>query len=1181
MGGAYGHMNHPFDLDLVRTGPDLLRFFNSVLDSIAQQPAVLKFDGVNASVKVVTYDGRKQFAGDRGSSAEIDVSGITRDRVQERWTAKDGTPRSHGMVPAYEKVLDIFNASIPLIRPELERLGLWNNPARYFNIEYAEVSEEMKKTNVVEYSNSYIAIHGVAQFYEKKGTGRRDKYGRPGFDSIDRPGLPRPIMKDRQGNPVLVKRTGRAKLVSDKAIAVPFDQSILDTLVEKMRPVAERYGFNVYSSVPTKYAGDAGREGVEGEFQKVLNTPFPLCIDDAHCPVVYTLGEWLQKANNPLGVPPGGIDLKIKAAPADPLNKDIYLHGRSQKNLADLLDEKYFILDDEGNSTGELDPKQFVSYGGRQVPVIRPMVDAVVFWEVIKNLGAALKRSLTSADFGDVANQEGIVIRDKRFGSTTVTDPETGQTYEMPLDVKVTGDFIIQGLDTQFGRVAEGRIAAEEETEVGDAAEEVVCNAIVGGAGVVYPGGRFEGENPHRGYRHHGIDIWADRGTPVYAAASGVVTYSGKIKGYGEVVAITLSNGLRNVYAHLDRRDVRKGDQVKGCDQVGTVGSTAYGKCGKNFCNEKPHLHFEVILDKGGISRDRRRAEPIKWLASIGSSVATSPEIVDNRGGWKGDLAKFEKRDLINYMGEDAVAQMDAYVESPPPPKQESDFLTLIDTTIEKIPSEEGQILVKVLDPTGVTMWPDVSRAFDAAEKDPTSSNVFMFALTALATVPVLGGKIGLLRTLGAGARGVKGAKKARAVRAAKAVQKRVVDTLKMGYRGAKFLGLSVLTGALLNLIRDISKEDAEEITVKDAEGPGGERGEDVRPPKIALFPGSFKPPHLGHLNTAEQLLDDHEVDEVVVLVSNPRKKLKSGKPNPSVRTIAPGISLDGAAAKGIWALFRESLPLGDKLEIMVSSQPSSFGAALEYVQLPEDEGGPPENATIIFGCGEKQDATGVSDTARFTAVDTIRDKGLARPDLTITSRGCETSRKHSAEYLDLLQASEEIIGGYPHKTAAAEADKEYHAGDFRYLLGLYFNPSTSSETAATIKTLLGDFVPEPKEDIVDSILELLGNVKRESEKAAALSESKKKQLSLDYLYSLVEATIDEISAAGGGTGGVGATQGSPSLIRQATPNKPEKKRKTKRKQPEVKNSLTMETLEDIILNIIEDRVHSTNTNTT
>ena len=108
-----------------------------------------------------------------------------------------------------------------------------------------------------------------------------------------------------------------------------------------------------------------------------------------------------------------------------------------------------------------------------------------------------------------------------------------------------------------------------------------------------------------------------------------------------------------------------------------------------------------------------------------------------------------------------------------------------------------------------------------------------------------------------------------------------------------------------------------------------------------------------------------------------------------------------------------------------------------------------------------------------------------------------------------------------------------------------------------------------------------MGNVKRESEKAAALSESKKKQLSLDYLYSLVEATIDEISAAGGGTGGVGATQGSPSLIRQATPNKPEKKRKTKRKQPEVKNSLTMETLEDIILNIIEDRVHSTNTNTT
>ena len=212
MGGAYGHMNHPFDLDAVKTGEDLVNFFYDIINSIENTPAALKLDGVNASIKIVKgpIEGR-QFAGDRGSSYEIDVNGITKARVAERWVDSP----THGMIGSYRKVLDIFNASLPKIKQQLQQLGMWDNPSRYFNIELAEVDEEDKRTNVVEYDRSYIAIHGLGQFYEKRVVPRPDKRRGPGFTTLSRPGLRRPPLLDDNGDPVLDRR-GNPKLIPDK-----------------------------------------------------------------------------------------------------------------------------------------------------------------------------------------------------------------------------------------------------------------------------------------------------------------------------------------------------------------------------------------------------------------------------------------------------------------------------------------------------------------------------------------------------------------------------------------------------------------------------------------------------------------------------------------------------------------------------------------------------------------------------------------------------------------------------------------------------------------------------------------------------------------------------------------------------------------------------------------------------
>ena len=85
---------------------------------------------------------------------------------------------------------------------------------------------------------------------------------------------------------------------------------------------------------------------------------------------------------------------------------------------------------------------------------------------------------------------------------------------------------------------------------------------------------------------HTGVDIIAAPGTAVVAAAGGVVSSSGFMAEYGNVVEINHDNGLLSRYAHLSKSLVKVGDVVmKGqlIAQVGTTGRTT-----------GPHLHFEV-----------------------------------------------------------------------------------------------------------------------------------------------------------------------------------------------------------------------------------------------------------------------------------------------------------------------------------------------------------------------------------------------------------------------------------------------------------------------------------------------------------------------------------------------------------------------------------------------------------
>ncbi len=149
------------------------------------------------------------------------------------------------------------------------------------------------------------------------------------------------------------------------------------------------------------------------------------------------------------------------------------------------------------------------------------------------------------------------------------------------------------------------------------------AGAVVGGPGKTPKGGRF-GYRRKSGKDHKGIDVFADEGTPVFAAAAGKVVFSGIIKGYGETVVIRHAGGSRTLYSHMTHREVSKGQAVAAGRQIGGVGRTANGKCGRHFCTSPAHLHFEVITDDGPVNRSRRRTDPAVWLARAGTSPSTS-----------------------------------------------------------------------------------------------------------------------------------------------------------------------------------------------------------------------------------------------------------------------------------------------------------------------------------------------------------------------------------------------------------------------------------------------------------------------------------------------------------------------------------------------------------------------------
>jgi murein DD-endopeptidase MepM/ murein hydrolase activator NlpD len=108
---------------------------------------------------------------------------------------------------------------------------------------------------------------------------------------------------------------------------------------------------------------------------------------------------------------------------------------------------------------------------------------------------------------------------------------------------------------------------------------------------------------------HPGVDLGADYGEVVRAAAAGTVASADWEGGYGEKIDIDHGNGYHTWYAHLSKMEVQPGQYVHKGQEIGLVGSTGF--------STGPHLHYQVMVNGSPV-------DPTPYLDGVPAKVLAS-----------------------------------------------------------------------------------------------------------------------------------------------------------------------------------------------------------------------------------------------------------------------------------------------------------------------------------------------------------------------------------------------------------------------------------------------------------------------------------------------------------------------------------------------------------------------------
>ncbi len=111
----------------------------------------------------------------------------------------------------------------------------------------------------------------------------------------------------------------------------------------------------------------------------------------------------------------------------------------------------------------------------------------------------------------------------------------------------------------------------------------------------------------HSAAMHAGVDLAGPLGTPIYATADGVVSYSGWMRGYGNLIEIAHGKAIETRYGHLSKLLVKNNSRVKRGQLIALMGSTGR--------STGSHLHYEVRIDG-------RAVNPIPFIQSTDHLIA-------------------------------------------------------------------------------------------------------------------------------------------------------------------------------------------------------------------------------------------------------------------------------------------------------------------------------------------------------------------------------------------------------------------------------------------------------------------------------------------------------------------------------------------------------------------------------
>ena len=495
--GPVGHMWHPFDLDYVRNGKDLLEFFTGKggeegkpQQYIEQFTPSIKIDGINGPIRLIQNAlGEKEFAIDRMSQAPIDREGITVNRLKERFekavlqsldTDEEITiplhklvamgislnkivvgkklnithrkkkkeviiksiTSGHGFVSDGGVALMMLNNALKSntsgMEQVLKELNMWDNPNICLNNDI--VHEEGKangQVNAVKYDENFIAFHGVNEIFSPEGK------------------------KTRKTREVVLSSTQKQALVQ---------------LVKILNETNPNTAFRALSPFDTV----ALKGEVPIDYSNVLGEIIEVKLDDQNA-VAKSLESWLKDSKI---VKPSYTE---KYTFADGKKRSYFSKANYVALIPDSGEEQYSVrqlLDETAHP--ELTEDDYYKF-----------CSGAVFYHATRLLGRAVLVTLVNkSKVGNEAltSHEGIVMRSSKI-------------FGVDKPIKITGDFIRDGMGSNLAQAMKKKPSAVNESsemqdmtpeEIGDDKEEQTTAQSRGTKTVAIMPGSFK--PPHNGH---------------------------------------------------------------------------------------------------------------------------------------------------------------------------------------------------------------------------------------------------------------------------------------------------------------------------------------------------------------------------------------------------------------------------------------------------------------------------------------------------------------------------------------------------------------------------------------------------------------------------------------------------------------------------------------------------------